>query len=113
MKCITRLYFIDDNGDRFFGEGPFRLLKLIDETGSLKQSAEQMGMAYTKALKLLNRAEKALGFKLTERQSGGSKGGGSILTDEGRKWINTYEQYREACTEANSQLYMAFFEGDK
>ena len=33
MKCITRLIFIDDNNEKFFGEGPFRLLKLIDETG--------------------------------------------------------------------------------
>lgn len=113
MKCITRLYFINDNGDKFFGEGPYRLIKLIDETGSLRQAAEQMSMAYTKALKLLKRAETALGFKLTERQTGGSKGGGSILTSEGREWINKYEQYREACNEANSKLYMAFFESDK
>lgn len=113
MKCITRLIFIDDNGEKFFGEGPYRLLKLTDETGSLKKAADQMGMAYTKALKLLNHAEEALGFKLTERQTGGAKGGGSKLTVEGRKWMDTYEQYREACTKANNQLYMAFFEGNQ
>lgn len=113
MKCITRLYFIDDNGDRFFGEGPYRLLKLTDETGSLRKAADQMCMAYTKALKLLNHAEKTLGFKLTERQTGGTKGGGSKLTAKGREWINTYEQYREACNETNSKLYMEFFEDNK
>ncbi len=113
MKCITRLIFIDDNNEKFFGEGPFRLLKLIDETGSLKKSADNMGMAYTKALKLLNNAEKALGIKLTERQTGGSNGGGSMLTLEGREWINKYEKYRNACIKANSELYLEFFESNQ
>lgn len=113
MKCITRLIFLDDNGDKFFGEGPFRLLKLTDETGSLRKAADQMGMAYTKALKLVTHAEQTLGFKLTERQTGGARGGGSKLTEKGREWIDTYEQYRDACNEANSMLYMDFFSCDR
>lgn len=110
MKCITRLFFIDDSGERFFGEGPFRLLKLTDELGSLKKAADHMGMAYTKALKLLKCAEKSLGFKLTERQTGGHNGGGSKLTSEGRKWIDAYEKYRNACIDANKELYSDFFD---
>lgn len=110
MKCITKLIFIDESGEKFFGEGPFRLLKLTDETGSLKKAADQMGMAYTKALKLLKRAERSLGFTLTQRQTGGSNGGGSKLTWEGREWVDTYEKYREACVDANNRLYSEFFD---
>lgn len=113
MKSITRTIFIDENGEKFFGEGPFRLLKLVDETGSLKKASDEMGMAYTKALKLLNHAEKALGFKLTERKTGGSQGGGSYLTTEGKEWVDKYEQYRNACINANNKLYLEFFEGNK
>lgn len=113
MKCITRLIFLDDADQKFFGEGPYRLLKRLDETGSLKGAADEMGMAYTKALKLLKQAENALGFKLTERRTGGAMGGGSRLTPEGREWIGKYERYREACIKANSELYMAFFEGSR
>ena len=44
-----------------------------------------MGMAYTKALKLIQHAEKALGFALTARSAGGKDGGGSCLTPEGKE----------------------------
>lgn len=110
MKAITRIIFIDDNGDKFFGEGPCKLLHAIDETGSLNQAANSMGMAYTKALKLLSNAEKQLGFPLTVRSIGGKTGGGSQLTPEGKEWLKRYEDYRDACLAANDKLYKQFYE---
>ena len=68
-----------------------------------------MGMAYTKALKLLKHAEQALGFSLTARTAGGRDGGGSVLTPEGKEWLERYEQYRDACIQANEKLYLEFF----
>ena len=50
MKAITKVVFVDKNGEKFFGEGPARLLRGIEETGSLNAAAKAMGMAYTKAL---------------------------------------------------------------
>lgn len=109
MRAITRIVFLDDQEQKFFGEGPFRLLKGVAETGSLRASSMQMGMAYTKALKLLKNAEAALGFSLTMRCAGGRDGGGSRLTPEGEEWLKKYEAYRDACIQANSKLYLEFF----
>ena len=109
MKAITRILFLDEQGQKFFGEGPCRLLRGIEQTGSLRAAAMEMGMAYTKALKLMKNAETALGCKLTMRTSGGRDGGGSRLTPEGEEWLKRYEAYREACVQANSRLYMEFF----
>ena len=109
VKAITRILFLDENGQKFFGEGPCRLLRGIEETGSLRASAAQMGMAYTKALRLMENAEKALGFQLTTRTIGGKAGGGSRITPEGKEWLIRYEQYRDACKAANASLYMEFF----
>ena len=109
MRAVTRIIFVDENGDKFFGEGPARLLHLIEETGSLNAAASSMGMAYTKALKLLNNAEKNLGFPLTVRAVGGKAGGGSTLTSEGEVWLKKYEDYRDACLKTNSKLYEEFF----
>lgn len=109
MKAITRIIFLDENNEKFFGEGPYRLLKLVNEVGSLKKASETMGMAYTKALKLLNNSERVLGFKLTERTTGGSRGGGSHLTQQGFDWLNKYEAYRDACVKANEELYSKFY----
>ena len=67
MKAVTRITFCDDNDEKFFGEGPCRLLHAIEETGSLRSAAISMGLAYTKALRIIKNAEAALGFPLTTR----------------------------------------------
>ena len=36
-------------------------------------------------------------------------GGGSYLTEEGKEWLQRYETYRDACKEANRNLYLEFF----
>lgn len=109
MKAVTKIMFLDDREEKFFGEGPCRLLHGIEETGSLRAAALAMGMAYTKALKLLKNAECALGFPLTKRATGGKSGGGSRLTPEGKEWLRRYEEYRDACIQANERLYLEFF----
>lgn len=109
MRAATKITFYDDEGQKFFGEGPCRLLRSIEETGSLRAAALSMEMAYSKAMRLLKNAEKALGFPLTMRTTGGSGGGGSVLTPEGKEWLSRYEAYRDACIQANRQLYLEFF----
>ena len=109
MKAVTKITFLDDNGEKFFGEGPARLLRGVEERGSLRAAAMAMDMAYTKALKLIRNAETALGFTLVRRSTGGKDGGGSCLTEEGKEWLERYEAYRDACKEANSKLYLEFF----
>ena len=100
MKAVTRITFCDDNDEKFFGEGPCRLLHAIEETGSL---------AYTKALRIIKNAEAALGFPLTTRCVGGKSGGGSTLTPQGKEWLTKYETYRDACVHANRKLYLEIF----
>ena len=109
MKAVTKITFLDDNNEKFFGEGPARLLRGIEETGSLRAAAMAMDMAYTKALKLIRNAESALGFALIRRSTGGRAGGGSCLTPEGKEWLQRYEAYRDACKQSNSRLYLEFF----
>ena len=111
MKPVTKIQFLDENGEKFFGEGPFCLLRLVEETGSLRCAAASMEMAYSKALKLVSQAEKALGFPLTQRSVGGKDGGGSTLTPEGREFLQKYEAYRDACVQANRELYAQYFPG--
>ena len=109
MKVVTRITFLDDNGEKFFGEGPARLLRGVEECGSLRSAAMAMEMAYTKALKLVKQAEAALGYPLITRTTGGKDGGGSILTPEGKRWLSQYEAYRDACVTSNQALYRQFF----
>ncbi|MCQ2407114.1 MAG: LysR family transcriptional regulator [Oscillospiraceae bacterium] len=109
MKTHLKLTLLDDKGDKFFGEGPYRLLRLVEETGSLRSAAMSMNMAYTKALKMVKRAEEVLGYPLTHRSTGGASGGGSHLTEQGKEWLNKYEAYRNACISAEQKLFDEFF----
>lgn len=109
MESITKIIFVDEQHEKFFGEGPNRLLRRVEETGSLRAAALSMEMSYTKALKIVNNAEKALGFALILRSAGGKSGGGSSLTLQGKAWLDQYEAYRDACIAANQKLYRQFF----
>lgn len=109
MRAATKIIFFDENGEKFFGEGPARLLRNVEKTGSLRGAAMEMEMAYTKALKLIRNAETALGYPLITRSAGGRDGGGSTLTDAGKEWLQRYEAYRDACVQANSELFGSFF----
>ena len=67
MRAATKITFFDEHGEKFFGEGPCLLLHAIEETGSLRAASISMGLAYTKALRMIRHAEEALGFSLTTR----------------------------------------------
>lgn len=108
MRPVTNVFIYEEN-EKIFGEGPCRLLQGIDRTGSLRAAAMEMDMSYSKATAILNRAEKALKFPLTEKKIGGKGGGGSQLTPKAREFLKRYEKYREACYEANSRIYHEIF----
>ena len=108
MRPVTNVFIYEGN-EKFFGEGPCRLLHGIERTGSLRAAAMEMDMSYSKATSILSRAEKALKFPLTEKKIGGKGGGGSQLTPEAREFLKRYEKYREACYEANSRIYHEIF----
>jgi molybdate transport system regulatory protein len=83
---LGRRIWLDDLGVPVFGTGIRELLIRVQSTGSLRRAASDMGMAYSKAWHIVRRAEDHLGFKLLERQTGGRRGGGSIVSGEG-KWL--------------------------
>ena len=39
MRAVTKIQFTDDDGNKFFGEGPLRLLRCVERTGSLRAAA--------------------------------------------------------------------------
>lgn len=109
MDVMTRITFMDENGEKFFGEGPCRLLQAIEAHGSLRSAAMSMNMAYTKALKIMKNAEQSIGFPLITRTTGGKDGGGSILTPEGKLWLERYKSCRDACDKANREIVRSYF----
>lgn len=87
--------WIECKGEKFFGPGPVELLEQIDTTGSINKAAKQMGMSYKKAWEIVNALNTKLLNPLVITQSGGEKGGGSILTEDAKRLIAYHKQLRE------------------
>ena len=111
IKLRLTVSFHTEEGERFFGEGPYRLLLGVEERHSLRASAQTMGMAYTKAFRIIKNAEAGLGFPLLERSVGGKGGGGSTLTPQAKELLRRYGAYRISCDRMAEQLYQEHFSG--
>lgn len=96
-------------GERFFGPGICELLEGIRETGSIQAAAAGMEMSYSKAWKILNRAEREMGVNLIDRQSGGKKGGCSTLTEAGERAARDYREMEAKLSEAANDLLAAYY----
>lgn len=68
-----------------------------------------MGMAYSKAWKLLRDLEQEWGFPLLIRQTGGVNGGGSTLTDEAQELLDRYEGMLAEITRAADAAFEKYF----
>jgi molybdate transport system regulatory protein len=107
MKISYKIWL--DNHGKAFGDGPYELLKWVEKTKSLHRAAQQMGMAYSKAWRLLGMLEERLGFPLLERRTGGSSGGGSRVTPTAKEFMNRYERFQKETRESLEKVYRKHF----
>ena len=82
------------------GEGRIRLLRLIEETGSLRKAAEGMGMSYRHAWGIIRHLEEELGGSLVVSTRGGKGGGKTVITDLASELISEYESLKKTVDEA-------------
>ncbi len=76
----------------FLGKGRVELLKLIGECGSITKAAKEMKMSYKAAWDSIESMNNLSPHTLVERVSGGSGGGGTILTEYAKKLILAYSE---------------------
>lgn len=95
--------------EKCFGAGPMELLELVGRTGSLHRAAGVMGMAYSKAWKMLRELERQWGFPMLERRPGGTGGGGSLLTPPAWDLLRRYRALRWETERAAEQSFGRWF----
>ncbi len=108
MKLVYKIW-LNEDGDKVFGEGPYKLLKGVQATGSLREAAFSLGMAYSKARRVMANSEKNLGFALTRKKIGGVSGGGSEVTNEAIRLMRAYESLRSEIQQAIGKVYKKHF----
>jgi len=107
MKIAYKVWL--DKDGKAFGDGPYELLRRVEKTKSLHQAANQMGMSYSKAWRLIQMLEERLGFILLERKTGGPSGGGSKVTPQGKDLMNHYERFRRDVEKGLEKIFQKHF----
>src|SRR5579863_7903713 len=86
--------------DIALGPGKVQLLKLVQETGSIRQAAVQMEMSYMRAWGLVRTMNKCFKAPLLNLARGGSQRGGATLTPTGETVLELYERMEDESLKA-------------
>lgn len=89
--------YLENETDKFMGIGVLWLLQKIKQFGSLRSAAADMGISYSKAFKMIENLEAALGVDVLERKKGGVQRAGASLTEFGEKFIVLYDNFQNTC----------------
>ncbi len=110
FKMSVRIYQ-DEN--KVFGPGIAQLLHRVRELHSLRAAASSMNMAYSKAWTVLRTAENALGYKLLYSSAGGKNGGGAVLTPQGEKLLEQYDEFCRRMQAYGQAQFTQLFSADE
>ena len=107
LKPTIRLSIMspDAESGSLFGRGIASLCLGVRETGSLNAAAKGMGMAYSKAWRIIKDTEAALDLQLLNRDGAH----GSDLTEAGNKLLDTYLAIEEKLQKEAEELFEAAF----
>ncbi|MGC4019124.1 MAG: LysR family transcriptional regulator [Muricomes sp.] len=97
------------NNELAYGPGLIALLECLRSTGSMKEACIKMGMSYSKGWKIVNRAEKELGYDLLVRRHGGNMGGKCEMTEEGDSLISRYRKMERRVNELTLETFEYYF----
>lgn len=104
IKPVYNVWLSKDDG-KYFGPGVAMLIEGIKRTGSLSSAAKEIGMAYSKAWRIIKRSEELTGCKLLLSRTGGAHGGGACLTQDAEQILSDFTAFRK---EVDTEIEKAF-----
>ena len=93
----------------FFDEKLAMLLSLVDETGSVRTACTRMQISYSTGWNIIRTLESQLTRTLIERTQGGSHGGKSFLTEDGKAFLKKYNDYSSELKNYAESLFDSYF----
>ncbi len=96
IQVKSRIWIEGANG-MLIGNGKLALLEKVIETGSINAASKELDMSYKKAWKIIESMNKAFGKPLVKTETGGKKGGGTIITAEGEELIKLFRKLDKKC----------------
>ena len=106
LKLRSSQWVVDEHDNIVIGEGRAEILKNIEKTGSINQTAKVMKMSYKAVWSKIKATEKHLNTRIvhTDRKEG------SRLSSEGKELLEKYSRLKEECMSADDKIFSRFFE---
>lgn len=100
LKLHVRIF---SNDEIAFGPGKADLLEAIQRTGSISQAAKSMNMSYRRAWQLVDTMNQCFDSTLVETQTGGTHGGGAVVTEFGQTVLKKFRIMENQAAQAIQQ----------
>ena len=71
----------------------------------MREACEKAGMSYSKGWKIIDRAERELGYSLITRRHGGASGGSCLVTEDGMDVVRRYRQLEEKVSRYSEEMF--------
>jgi molybdate transport system regulatory protein len=105
LKLRSSHWIVDEHNNIIIGEGRAEILKNIEQTGSINQTAKVMKMSYKAVWSKIKATEKHLDTRIvhTDRKEG------SHLSREGKELLEKYRRLKEECMSVDDKLFNTIF----
>ncbi len=96
---IRSKFWVEQDGELVLSDWRIDLLQAIEETGSLSAACVRMNVAYRVGWGKIKEIERRLGIPLLHSRSGGTEGGSTQLTEQGRVLVARYRRFQAGLPE--------------
>ena len=105
LKLRSSQWIVDENDNIIIGHGRAEILKNIEQTGSINQTAKVMKMSYKAVWSKIKATEKHLDTRIvhTDRKEG------SHLSKEGKALLEKYRHLKKECMSVDDKLFSQIF----
>ena len=93
----------------FFDSKTAMLLNLIDETGSVSAACARMQLSYSAGWNLIRNLEQQMQRSIVSRSQGGTGGGNSRLTEDGKELLRRFYQFEAAALKVAAEQFHTYF----
>ena len=96
VQLNYKIWLSDEQDKGILGDGKWRILKTIEEAGSLTAACKLLNLTYRRTWGDLKNIEQRLGFPLLEKSRGGKEGGASQLSPQGKKLVAAFDAFHQS-----------------
>jgi molybdate transport system regulatory protein len=106
LKLRSSQWIVDEHNNIIIGNGRAEILKNIEQTGSINQTAKVMKMSYKAVWSKIKATEKHLDTRIvhTDRKEG------SRLSREGKELLEKYRRMKKECMSVDDKIFSCIFE---